>query len=122
THDDRPLGSLDVSDGGVELWNASLTGGFRLLTPGDGQSAVGPVHPIVAVDDLSRGGEAGRLRLDDAFAGLWRSTRSPVGSEQVLDTWEPGLALSPDGTAAAVVYAHGHRRARVDLSRVRGCS
>jgi len=116
--DGRSLGSLDVSDGGVEVWNASLTGGFRLLTPGDGQSAVGPVHPIVAVDDLSRGGEAGRLRLDDAFAGLWRSTRPPVGSEQVMDTWEPGVALSPDGTTAAVVYADGDRLALVDLSRL----
>jgi DNA-binding beta-propeller fold protein YncE len=119
TRNGRPLGTLEVPSTDAETWNGDLTSGFRFLTPGSGQDAPGPVNPIVAKDEPAHGGEVARLKLDDAYAGTWKSDRPPVDSYPVVNSWQPGVALSPDGGTMAVIYADGDRLALVHLSDMR---
>ena len=119
TRTGRPLGTLDVQEAQGEMWNGDLTRGYRFLTPGSGPNAPGPVHPIVPRDDPARGGEVARLQLDGVYAGAWKSDRPPVNSVPVVNGWQPGVALNPDGSMMAVLYAGADRLALVDLSAMR---
>jgi hypothetical protein len=86
---------------------------FRVLVPGSGMNAKGPVTPVLVRYDLQAGRETGRLQLDGVGAGAWQSGRT-IGSDPVVSTLTPGMALRPDGAQLAVLYADGNRLLTVD--------
>ncbi|MDQ6710470.1 MAG: hypothetical protein M3Z11_07920, partial [Candidatus Dormibacteraeota bacterium] len=88
---------------------------YRVLVPGSGIDAAGPVTPVLVRYDLQAGRETGRLKLDGVEAGVWPSGRT-IGSEPVLASLTPGIALSPDGSQLAVLYADGGKLMTVDTN------
>jgi hypothetical protein len=122
THDGRQTGKLETPTdpccGQLGPWldpSGSLL--YRVLLPGSGFNAAGPVTPVLVRDDLQAGRETGRLKLDGVEAGVWQSGRT-IGSEPVLASFTPGMALSPDGSQLAVLYADGGRLMTVDTARM----
>ncbi|HEV2013638.1 MAG TPA: hypothetical protein VGR77_07130 [Candidatus Dormibacteraeota bacterium] len=91
---------------------------YRVLVPGSGINAIGPVTPLLVRYDLQAGRETGRLKLDGVEAGVWQSGRS-IGSEPVLASFTPGVAISPDGSQLAVLYADGGRLMTVDTTSMK---
>jgi hypothetical protein len=120
TRDGRQTATLDASAdpccGLFGEWiDASGRLLYRVLTPGSGMNATGPVTPVFVRYDLQAGRETGRLKLSGVEAGVWQSGRT-IGSEPVLATLMPGMALSPDGSQLAVLYAEGSRLMTVDTA------
>jgi DNA-binding beta-propeller fold protein YncE len=91
---------------------------YRVLVPGSGMNATGPVTPLLVRYALQAGRETGRLKLDGVEAGVWPSGRT-IGSEPVLASLTPGVAMSPDGSQLAVLYADGGRLMTVDTTSMK---
>jgi hypothetical protein len=91
---------------------------YRVVTPGSGMDATGPVTPELVRYDMQAGRETGRIKLDGVQAGVWKSGRT-IGSEPVMASRVPGMALSPDGSQVAVVYSDGSRLMTVDTASMR---
>ena len=91
---------------------------YRVLTPGSGMDATGPITPVLVRYDMQLGRETGRVKLAGVEAGVWQSGRT-IGSEPVLATLAPGMALSPDGSTVAVVYSDGSQLLTVDTARMK---
>jgi len=86
---------------------------YRVLFPASGYNAKGPVTPDLVKYDLEVGREVARLRLDGVQAGIWQSGRM-IGSEPVLTSLLPGVALRPDGSEMAVLHANGDQLLTID--------
>jgi hypothetical protein len=91
---------------------------YRVLTPGSGMNATGPITPVLVRYDMQAGRETGRITLSGVEAGVWQSGRT-IGSEPVLATLTPGMALSPDAAQLAVVYSNGSRLMTVDTASMK---
>jgi hypothetical protein len=123
TRDGRQSATLDTSaDPCCGLFGAWTDPGgrllYRVLTPGSGMDATGPITPVLVRYDMQAGRETGRIKLSGVEAGVWQSGRT-IGSEPVLATLTPGLALSPDGAQLAVLYSDGSRLMTVDTASMK---
>jgi hypothetical protein len=123
TNDGRQVGSLDTTaEPCCGLYGAWMDPSghhlYRVVTPSSGITATGPVTPVLVRDDMQAGRETGRLKLAGVEAGVWQSGRA-IGSDPVLASRTPGIALSPDGSQLAVVYAEGSRLMTVDTSSMK---
>jgi hypothetical protein len=100
---------------GPYLFWLDPSGGFvyRVLLPGSGYNAKGPVTPELVKYDLEGGREVARLRLDGVQAGIWQSGRT-IGSQPVLTSLIPGVALRTDGSEMAVLHANGDQLMTID--------
>lgn len=120
TRDARQTGTLDTSaDPCCGLFGEWIDSSgrllYRVLTPGSDMTATGPITPVLVRYDLQAGRETGRIQLAGVEAGIWQSGRT-IGSEPVMATLAPGMALSPDGSQFAVVYGEGSRLMTVDTA------
>jgi len=86
---------------------------YGMLTPGSGYGAMGPVTPVLVRYDLRARRENGRVTLNGVQAGLWQTERM-IGTEHVMTSLVPGVALSPDGSQLSVLYADGNRLMSID--------
>jgi hypothetical protein len=123
TRDGRPTAKLETTtDPCCGLFGSRIDSSgrllYRVLVPGSGINATGPVTPLLVRYDLQAGRETGRLKLDGVEAGVWPSGRT-IGSEPVLASLTPGVALSPDGSQLAVLYADGGRLMTVDTTSMK---
>jgi len=123
TRDGRQTGSLDTSsDPCCGLYGAWMDPSgrllYRVITPGSGMNAHGPVTPELVRYDMQAGRETARIKLAGVQAGVWQSGRT-IGSEPVLATLTPGMALSPDGSQFAVVYSDGSRLMTVETASMK---
>jgi hypothetical protein len=62
-------------------------------------------HPQIIAYDLQARRKAGSVRLKGVLAGSW-NTRRTMNGITVSERWQPGIALSPDGSHLAVVDGH----------------
>ncbi len=120
TRDGRQTGRLDTSaDPCCGLYGAWMDASgrvlYRVVTPGSGMGATGPITPVLVRYDMQTGHETGRLTLAGVQAGVWQSGRA-IGSDPVLSTLQPGIALSLDGLQLAILYAEGARLMTVDMT------
>jgi DNA-binding beta-propeller fold protein YncE len=91
---------------------------YRVLTPGSGINATGPITPVFVRYDMQAGRETARIKLSGVKAGVWQSGRT-IGSEPVLATLTPGMALSPDGSEFAVLHAEGSQLMTIDTATMK---
>lgn len=88
---------------------APVWGGFDSTTP---QS------PSLDSYDVTSGRLLRHLTLVGVMAGSWNTGRQ-VGGGPIIDSWQPGIALSPDGRQIAVMDAAGNRLTVVDTGSMR---
>jgi hypothetical protein len=123
TRDGRQSATLDTSaEPCCGLFGAWIDPGgrllYRVLTPGSGMTATGPVTPVLVRYDMQLGRETGRVKLSGVNAGVWQSGRT-IGSEPVLATLIPGMALSPDGLQFVILHSEGSQLMTVDTASMK---
>jgi WD40 repeat protein len=75
------------------------------MTASDHLNDCGPQNaysPLLLAYDLRSGKEVASLRLTGVPAGNWTTNRT-VNGEIVEENWQPGFALSPDGSQLVVL-------------------
>lgn len=108
---------LNARTGGVvqhfpiaaEPWDPMLVGPnlgrLYVMTTSDHVNHCGPQNaysPLILAYDLRSGREVASIRLKGVPAGNWNTNRQ-VNGETVGENWQPGFALSPDGSQLAVL-------------------
>jgi len=108
---------LDVRTGRIDRqltlaapnWDSALVSPnlrrlYTMTTP-DHLNRCGPrhlYHPLLTAYDLHTGAIVRSVRLKGVLGGRW-PTRRTVSGETVTAFWQPGIALSPDGSQLAVL-------------------
>jgi hypothetical protein len=78
------------------------------MTAPDHINSCGPQNaysPLIAAYDLRTGRGVAELRLKGVLAGSWDTKRTMNGII-ISESWQPGIALSPDGSQLAVFDGH----------------
>jgi hypothetical protein len=77
-----------------------------------------PVPAELVAIDLNTGKEIGRTKLPDVEIGAWEGdlAADPNSNIPIFNTYNPGLALSPDGQELAIVHATDEGITLVDTS------
>jgi len=100
---DRQL-TLTAPPGDSALVSPDL-GRLYTMTTSDQINRCGPrhsYHPLLTAYDLHTGTIVRSVRLKGVLGGRW-PTRRTVNGETVTAFWQPGIALSPDGSQLAVL-------------------
>ncbi len=106
---------LDVRTGRIDRqltlaapnWDSALVspdlGRLYTITTSDQINRCGhSYHPLLTAYNLHTGQIVRSVRLKGVLGGRW-STRRTVNGETVTALWQPGIALSPDGSQLAVL-------------------
>jgi len=108
---------LDVRTGRIDRqlpltppnWDSALVspdlGRLYTMTTSDQINGCGPrhsYHPLLTAYNLRTGRIVRSVRLKGVLGGRW-PTRRTVSGETVTALWQPGIALSPDGSQLAVL-------------------
>jgi hypothetical protein len=61
--------------------------------------------PTITAYDLHTGKAVRAVRLSGVLAGTWNTSRT-INNEPIGESWDPGFALSPDGSQLAIFDEH----------------
>ncbi len=89
---------------------------YGLDLPAGGTSGAKPATPSLVSYDLQSGSASSRLRLDGIQAGTIVPPQS--GSTPTFTMWNPGFALSPDGSQIAVLDGGSDRLELIDARQM----
>lgn len=107
-------------------WNYSVLVGPNLqrlytLTTSDHINRCGPQwsnSPTITAYDLQTGKVTRTLRLKGMLAGRWETSRT-INGDPIGGDWNPGFALSHDGSQIAVLDGHDNTLTLLDAQSLR---
>jgi hypothetical protein len=107
-------------------WNYSVLVGPNLqrlytLTTSDHINRCGPqwsYSPTITAYDLQTGKVTRALRLKGVLAGRWETSRT-INGDPIGGDWNPGFALSHDGSQIAVLDGHDNTLTLLDAQSLR---
>ncbi len=92
---------------------------YLLTSTGSSDPTERPRTPVLTAYDLATGRRLGSLRLEGLLAGSWQVSEGANGSDFVIVSYDPGVAVSPDGRIIAVVHPGLGALTLVDARRIR---
>lgn len=118
--DGRVIHAVPVNlPGGVDFHYGPAAGRLYAFVPvWGGFDSSTPRSPSLYSYDVRSGRLLGHLTLNGVTAGSW-STGRQVSDGPVIDHWQPGIALSPDGRQMAVLDGADNRLTLVDTGNMR---
>lgn len=92
---------------------------YRLLARSSVENSTRPSTPDLIAYDLASGRKVRTIRLDGLRAGMWRLKGDMDGEDLVMAMWQPGFALSPDGSTIAIAHPERDVLTVIDARRMK---